>query len=65
MTDSLPAILRIQDVVKMVGLSRTSIWRRIRSGDFPQPILLGGDGSRAVGWHRAEIERWLESRPAA
>ena len=65
MTDPLPAILRMPAVIRMVGLSRTSLWRRIRSGDFPPPIRLGGEGSRAVGWRRADVERWLESRPAA
>ena len=65
MADSLPAILRMPAVLKMVGLSRTSLWRRINSGDFPSPVKLGGDGSRAVGWRRAEVERWLESRPSA
>ena len=65
MADSVPAILRTSAVIKMIGLSRTSLWRRIRSGDFPPPIRLGGDGSRAVGWRRADVERWLESRPAA
>ena len=35
----------------------------IRAGDFPAPVRLGGHGSRAVGWHRADVERWLEALP--
>ena len=54
-------ILRTPAVLALIGLSRTSLWRRIKAGDFPPPVLLGGRGSRAVGWRRADIERWLEA----
>ena len=58
-------ILRIKEVMKMVGLSRTTIWRRIDDDDFPAQVKLGGPKTRAVGWHRAEIEGWLASRQPA
>ena len=60
-----PQILRVADVLAMTGLSRTTLWRRIKSGDFPPPILLGGPGSRAVGWRRAEVQAWIDERPIA
>ena len=59
--DSYPHILRTRAVLAIIGLSRTSLWRRVRSGDFPAPVRLGGEGSRAVGWRRADVERWLDS----
>ena len=34
-------ILRIPEVVEITGLSRTTIWRRVKSGDFPAPVRLG------------------------
>ena len=55
-------MLRIKEVMKMVGLSRTTIWRRIKSGDFPARRRLGGPNTRVVGWLRADIEDWLASR---
>ena len=58
-------ILRTPAVLALIGLSRTSLWRRIRAGDFPAPVRLGGRGSRAVGWRRVEVERWLEALPKA
>ena len=58
-------ILRMSAVLKYTGLSRTTLWRRIRSGDFPVAIRLGGTGTRSVGWHANEIEDWLASRPRA
>ena len=62
---SSPVILRTPAVLALIGLSRTSLWRRVRDGDFPAPIRLGGLGSRAVGWRRADVERWLEALPKA
>ena len=37
-------ILRIKDVIKITQLSRTSIWRYVKSGSFPKPVALGGPG---------------------
>ena len=63
--DGYPVILRTLAVLELTGLSRTSLWRRIRDGDFPAAVRLGGPNSRAVGWRRSEIEQWLEERPRA
>jgi prophage regulatory protein len=48
-------ILGIADVQRETSFSRTTIWRRIRDGNFPKPIPLGG---RRVGWPEREIEAW-------
>jgi len=53
------AILREKDVIKFVGLSRTSIWRKERAGLFPARVHLGG--GRAIGWLRSDLETWLQS----
>ena len=58
-----PEILRIKDVIKITRLSRTSIWRYVKSGAFPAPVSLGGPGSRIIGWHANEVKHWLENRP--
>ena len=57
-----PAILRTKDVLNVVGIARTTLWRRVKSGDFPQPVRLGGAGSRAVGWRSGDVEQWLAER---
>ena len=56
----MPNIIRVSEVARRVGLSRTTIWRRERAGDFPARIRLGG---RSVGWLDSEVEEWLERRP--
>ena len=58
-------ILRIKDVAQVVGLGKTTIWQRIREGQFPRPVKLGGRDSRAVGWRQGDIERWLSEREVA
>jgi prophage regulatory protein len=54
-------ILRKADVEQMTGLHQVTLWRRERSGDFPQRILLG---TRAVGWLESEVQAWLQKRAA-
>ena len=58
-------ILRTATVLRATGLSKTTLWRRVSDGSFPEPIRLGGPRSRAVGWYRAEVEDWIHSRPRA
>ena len=52
-------ILRLADVKRTTGLSRSTIYLRIGQGNFPKPVSLGG---RAVGWLEAEIQEWLQPR---
>lgn len=58
----IPRILRLPEVIAAVGLSKSSIWRLVKSAAFPQPIRLS---QHAVGWELSEIEMWLEERKIA
>jgi prophage regulatory protein len=51
------SILRLPEVKKITGLSRSTIYLRISEGRFPKPVSLGG---RAVGWLEAEVQQWLQ-----
>ena len=53
------SILRLEAVKERVGLSRSTIYARVKCGEFPAPIALG---ARAVGWLESEIEEWLSER---
>ena len=50
------------EVHALVGLSRTTIWRMERMGQFPRRVLLS---LRAVGWQESELKAWLTRRLAA
>lgn len=54
-----PIFLRIQDVIKMTSLSRSTIYRMINDREFPEQILVG---TRQVRWHRQEILDWCEEK---
>lgn len=63
MTESTPdVLLRMPEVERLVGLDRTSIYRRIQAGDFPPPLRVG---VRRVAWRAADIARWQAERPVA
>ncbi len=52
-------IMRSHEVVKLVGVSRTTLWRMERDGTFPKRVQLS---LRAVGWRRSAVVQWVQSR---
>ncbi len=61
-TERLPGrrVLTIREVVRRVGLSRSTLYELVRRGDFPAPLELAPN---RVGWLHEEIDAWLASRP--
>lgn len=53
-------ILRRKQVEARTGLSRSTLYDRIRAGAFPRPVSLGG--GKAVGWVEAEITDWINAQ---
>jgi prophage regulatory protein len=54
-------IIRLPDVIKKCGLSKSTIYLMISKREFPESISLG---ERAVGWIESEIDQWLEDKIA-
>ncbi len=52
-------ILKIGQVVKRVGYSKASIYRKIADGSFPKQSKLG---VTAVGWLESDINDWILSK---
>jgi prophage regulatory protein len=52
-------ILRLLDVKKRTGLSRSSIYLRMANNSFPKSVSLGG---RAIGWLEQDIDEWIIER---
>ena len=50
------AILRLRQVTARTGLSRSTIYERIKAGEFPAQVPLG---ARAVGWLEADVNAWI------
>ena len=63
MTAPTPArFLRMPALSARIGLERSSIYRMVRAGLFPQPVRLT---SAAVAWRVDEIEAWEAALPRA
>lgn len=56
-------ILRFAQVREKTGLSRATVYRRIRAGTFPAPLDIGDGDSRSLGWLADEIDAWIADRP--
>ncbi|MFP7572440.1 helix-turn-helix transcriptional regulator [Marivita sp. S2033] len=52
--------LSVDQVAKRFDVSKDSIWRWKRNGDFPKPVRLGGSTTR---WRLSDIEDWEVQRP--
>mgnify|MGYP003386974050 CR=1 FL=1 len=52
-------ILKLPQVIKQTGLSRSSIYLKISNNEFPKTISLG---ARAVGWLESDIDEWIVTK---
>lgn len=55
-------LLRLPEVKARTGLSRSTIYNLLASGNFPAAYNLS---DRAVGWLESDIDEWIKSRPRA
>ena len=55
-------LLRLDEVMNIVGLKTTAIYQAIRLKQFPSPVRIG---LRAVAWRESHILNWIDTRPAA
>ena len=53
-------MLRLKQVAAIVGLGRSSIYRKVQEGTFPSPIKLGS--ARASGWISGEVYAWIDEQ---
>lgn len=57
---SLPdALLKIQTVGTVTGLSASSLYRKTAAGEFPEPVRLG---ARCTRWRAADVRAWLAAQ---
>ena len=50
-------VLRLPEVIRITGLSKSTINRKAADGTFPKPVKLG---TRASGWKESEITNWFK-----
>ncbi len=49
-------ILKLPAVIEKTGLSRSTIYAKLSSDEFPQPIKLS---IRSIGWVEDHVDAWL------
>ena len=54
--------LSVKQVADRFGVSTASVWRWMRTGDFPRAVKLSSGTTR---WRLADIEAWEASRQFA
>lgn len=58
MSDVIDRIVRLDAVLDRTGLSRSTLYRKIRKGSFPQQIKIS---DRCVGWRESDLGSWLRN----
>lgn len=57
-------MLRFPEVQSLLGVSRTTLWRKVREGAFPAPVKINQAGN-CVAWFAHEIHDWQQNLPRA
>lgn len=62
MSNGAVQLLRRNDVLRRCAFSNSTLYRLIRTGEFPAPIQLS---PRAIAWVESEVNNWLQQRVEA
>jgi prophage regulatory protein len=57
-TPALDRFCSPRETCAIVNLSRTTLWRLARVGDFPAPVRISPG---RIAWRRSDLERWIEA----
>lgn len=58
MTMTIDRVLRLAELCRITGLSRSAIYQGERNGTFPASFKLG---PRAKGWRESDVAAWIAS----
>lgn len=54
-------LIRLPEVLERVGLSRSTIYTRIKEGTFPSPVKIG---EKSMAFLEADVDAWILDRLA-
>ena len=58
-TQTKERFLRIDAVIELTGLARSTIYDKTRLNQFPQPVDWGGNKK---AWLESEVNKWMQER---
>ena len=53
-------LLRREQVQARTGLAKSTLYKLMRDGGFPNSVSL--TGGRAVAWRASDVDRWIATR---
>lgn len=53
--------LRLPEVIRVAGLSRSTIYALMKKGEFPKGVQLS---ARSVAWSESQVLQWVQDRIA-
>ena len=54
--------IKLPEVIKLVGIKTTTIYKMANEGKFPKQVKLG---TRSVAWIKAEVLQWNQQQADA
>jgi prophage regulatory protein len=51
--------IRPREVLEMIGVSRTTLWRMVKEGNFPKPVRISKGNA---GYLLETVEAWMRTR---
>lgn len=51
--------LRLPDVIRLTGLSKSTIYKMVKEGQFPKSVPIYG---QTVAWLSSEVSEWASAR---
>ena len=57
-----PRFVRLPEVLNLVGVTRSTLYRWMDEGTFPKQIHLG---PRTIVWNEREVVQWMEDQMAS
>lgn len=58
MSDKHDRIIRIAEVLRLTGLTRSTLYRKVTAGTFPGNVRIS---MRCAGWRESDLEAWLRN----
>lgn len=59
MNNESQTLIRLNEVMRRVGLSKVGIYEAMAAGTFPQQVRIS---ERRVAWVEGEIDAWVKAR---
>lgn len=56
MKETQERLLQVRAVAALVGMGKSTIWRKAKNGDFPKPVQVSAGITR---WKLSEVNEWL------